>query len=211
MNSFEWNKIFGAVLASVLIIMFVTSIGDSFFPEEHDGKPAYTVEVASSGEASTAEVVAGPSLAELMVTASADKGARQFAKCKSCHTVDNGGKQMVGPNLYGILGRDVANVEGFAYSSALKAVEGNWTFENLDAWLDNPKKAVPGNGMSFNGLKKPGQRADLIAYLRSFADVPVALPEVVQEAVEEVVEEAATEASSAEEAVTDAEPSEGEG
>lgn len=172
------NKWLAAILASVLIILLINTYTDSIFGESHGGaehKVAYGIEVA---EAATTEVVevAVPTIGELMATASADKGARQFAKCKACHTVDAGGKNGTGPNLYNLLGSAIGGSEGFKYSSALTGQTGTWDYATLDAWIAAPKKAFPGTSMSFSGLKKPTARADLIAFLRNNADSPVALP-----------------------------------
>ncbi|WP_417462358.1 c-type cytochrome [Kordiimonas sp.] len=184
--SLESNKVFAAVLSSALLIMVISMVAESVFHEEH-AKPAFTVEVASTDVAE--EVVEeGPSLAELLQTADASKGERQFAKCKSCHTVENGGRDGTGPNLYGVLGRDVAATDGFRYSGALSEHGGTWTYELMNEWLASPKNTVPGTSMAFAGIRKDEQRADLIAYLRTFSDNPPALPEVVAE--EEAAEEA---------------------
>ena len=188
--SLESNKVFAAVLSSALLIMVISMVAESVFHEEQT-KPAFTIEVAST-DAAEEVVEEGPSLAELLQTADASKGERQFAKCKSCHTVEKGGRDGTGPHLYGILGRDVAASDGFKYSGALSEHGGAWTYELLDEWLASPKKTVPGTSMAFAGIRKEEQRADLIAYLRSFSDNPPALPEVVavEEAAEEAVEDA---------------------
>lgn len=189
MDSFEWNKVSMAVLSAALTLMLILTFTPALFEDAGHGghgeepKLAYKVDVPEAG-APAAVVEEGPSLAELMATADAGKGARQFAKCKACHTLDKGGKNGVGPNLYGILGKAVAATDGYGYSSALTAHGGAWSYDRLDAWLQNPKTAVPGNKMAFAGLRKPQQRADLILYLRDYADTPLALPAVeVEEAV----------------------------
>ena len=179
MDSFEWNKISAAVISGALLIMVISTMSEVVFHEEANVKPAYTVElpVKEVAVAVEAEVeVAVPALAELMAVASADKGKKQFGKCKACHSTDAGGKNGLGPNLYDIVGRAVAGVDGYKYSGALVARGGIWDYEFLDAWLASPKNAVPGTSMAFAGVKKPGQRADLIAYLRSLSETPVALP-----------------------------------
>lgn len=91
-------------------------------------------------------------------------GEKVFNQCKACHTLE-AGKNRVGPSLHGVVGRKAGSVEGFAYSPAMKAYAQDWTPENLDKYLADPKAAVPGNKMAFAGLKKPEDRANVIAYL----------------------------------------------
>ncbi len=187
MDSFEFNKVFAAVIASVLFIMVIGIVAETPFHKE-TGKPAFTIEVA---EAATTEAVvdAGPSFAELMAGADADRGARQWNKCKACHTIDKDGGNRTGPNLYGIVGRTVAALDGFRYSGALEALGTSvWTYEMVDEWLANPQAMAKGSKMVL-AVPKAGQRADLIAYLAGFTDAPVPMPTV--EAVEEEADEAA--------------------
>ena len=198
MDSFEWNKVFAAVISAALVIMVITTFSDVVFHEEQAEKPAYTIEVATAAGPADAVVEEGPSLAELMAVASADKGARQFGKCKSCHTMEKGGKNGTGPNLFGILGRTVAADDTFKYSSVLsEAATQQWTYELLDEWLKSPKNTFKGTTMSFAGIRKPEQRADLIAYMRSFSDEPMPLP-TVEEAMEAAQDEAESAAEAAE-------------
>ena len=195
MDSFEWNKIFAAVIATVLFIMVIGIIAETPFHHEQ-AKPAYTVEVAEAG---AAEVVVeeGPSLAEMLAGASADRGARQWAKCRACHTIDKDGSNGQGPNLYGIVGRTVAALDSFRYSSALQELGTSvWTYEMVDEWLQNPQAMAKGSKMVL-AVRKPDQRADLLAYLATFSDQPVPFPAVeevmdaAEGAAEEVLEQAA--------------------
>lgn len=187
MDSFEWNKVFGAVLAGALLIMGIkTLVGGGH--GGHHVDLAYTIEVPESG-AAEAVVEEGPSLAALLAGADIGRGEREFAKCRACHTVDKGGDNRLGPNLYGVMGRAVASKDGFGYSGALTEHGGDWSWDRMDAWIRSPKAAVPGNAMSFNGISKDQNRANLLAYLNSLSDSPLDLPvEEVVEAVEDAVD-----------------------
>lgn len=191
MDSFEWNKVFAAVIASVLLIMVVGIISEMPFHHQAQEKPAFSIEVAQEA---SAEVVVdeGPSFVELLASADAGRGAREWNKCKACHTVDKGGANKTGPNLYGVIGRTVAALDDFNYSGALEAMGTSiWTYEMMDEWLTNPQAMAKGSKMVYV-LRKPEQRANLIAYLSTFTDVqvPFPTPEAVEEAVEAVAEAA---------------------
>jgi len=169
--------------------MVISSVSETMFHEDDHAAVAYGIEVASTEGAVDVVEEVGPSLAELLMIADIDKGARVFAKCKSCHTVDAGGKNGTGPNLYGTLGRGIAAVDGFRYSSALSDHGGTWGYDELDAWLASPKSFAPGTSMSFAGLRKPVDRANLIAFMRANADAELALP-TVEEKLDTAVDDA---------------------
>ena len=112
----------------------------------------------------------------LLSKASADNGKAIFGKCKSCHVAEKGKASTVGPNLWGVVNRPKGSFEGFKYSEGMKAKGGNWTFEDLGNFIHNPKGYVTGTKMVFNGLEAAADEADVIAYLATLADTPVALP-----------------------------------
>lgn len=190
MNSTNFNKAAMGVLMFLLLAIGASNLTEVIFHQDPLEANAYPIDTASVASASVADVaaVAGPTIAELMQTASLDKGASVFRKCAACHTTENGGNAKIGPNLWDIVGKDVATKEGFGYSDAMLAQEGNWDYELLNKYLTKPKDAIPGNKMVFVGLKKDSDRASVIMYLRSLSDAPLALPTVA--AVEEVIEEA---------------------
>lgn len=178
MNTYELNKIAGAVLGSLLLIMVINEIGNLLVRPHHLEQSVLDIDVGDDTAAAEAkdEATDTPSLAVLLANADAEKGARVARKCTACHTFEAGGANKVGPALYGVVGSAKAAADGFAFSSALTDMGGEWTFENLDAFLANPRGYAPGTKMSFAGLKKPGDRADILLYMREFHDSPPALP-----------------------------------
>lgn len=189
MDSFEFNKIAGAVLASVLVIIGVQHLAEIIYHTEDANPLTYPVEVADAGHGGEAvekpvEVVIP--FTQLLASADASKGAKVFKKCASCHTLPEGGNNGTGPNLFGVVGRDVGSASGFSYSQPMATLGGTWTFDRLNEFLTKPKAYLPGTKMGFAGIKKPQQRADLVAFLnQNGSNLPVP---AANEAVAPVVE-----------------------
>ncbi|HUN97619.1 MAG TPA: cytochrome c family protein [Bradyrhizobium sp.] len=178
MDSFELNKIMGAVLGTCLVVLATSFAAGAYFAPTMPAKPGFEIAVkeeAPSGEA--AKPAPSEPIEKLLQTASAEKGANDAKVCKTCHTLDKGGPNRVGPNLYGIVGdKRGEGRNGFNFSAAMKAKGGTWTFDDLNKFLTNPKAFIPGTAMGFAGISKDSQRADVIAYLRTLSDNPVPLP-----------------------------------
>jgi cytochrome c len=182
MNSFELNKILGAILGTCLFVLALNITAGALFSAPKPAKPGYEIAVTESpaaGGGAAAPAQEEP-IEKLLANASPEKGENSAKKCQACHTFNKGEPNRVGPNLYGAVGRPKASVPGFNYSAALKAKGGNWTIEELDKFLVNPKGFVPGTAMSFAGLPRGGERADIIAFLNSKSDHPQPLPKAAE-------------------------------
>lgn len=178
MDSFEFNKIAGAVLFAALVISGTKTAADIIFTSQAPEKPGFVIASATEtgGEPAAAKAEPAISLAELLKNADAGAGERVARKCVACHSFEKDGANKAGPHLFDIVGRPLGAVGGFAYSSALKQKGGDWAYESLDAFIAKPKDYLPGTKMAFAGIRKPEQRADLIAYLRSLSESPKPLP-----------------------------------
>ena len=177
MDSFELNKILGALLFTCLCLLALSIGAEAMFHPVKPAKPGMEVAVkehAAGGEQAKAEP--DEPIEKLLASASVDKGANAAKKCAACHTFGKGEPNRVGPNLYGVMGRAKSSVAGFNYSAAMKAKGGEWTIDELNTYLLNPRGMVPGTNMNFAGIPRATERADLLSYINSKADNPAPLP-----------------------------------
>jgi cytochrome c2 len=176
--SLETNKTLAALLTAGIIASGSGVVSRILYHPHVPEENAYVIEVpeaaAQKGEAATAEAVPLPAL---LAQANPEKGASEAKKCAACHSEEKGGAIKIGPPLWGVVGRDIASVEGFEYSDALRGKEGQWTYENIFEFIHGPKEWAPGTKMTFAGIKSPEGRANLLVYLRTLSDQPVPLPE----------------------------------
>lgn len=215
MGELGLNKIFGALLAVALAVMGLREVSAMVFGGGHHSSHEYAslnewaessfhgyrIEIAetSTGGDVVEEIY---DLGALMAAADITKGERSFkGKCATCHTIDQGGATVTGPNIFAVVGSAKQRTTGFAYSGALSNTEGDtWTYENLDTWIQAPSKYARGTNMAFAGISRDDERANVLAYLATFSPDAPAFPEPLP-AVEEVSEEIATEGEEAIEAV----------
>jgi cytochrome c len=177
MDSFELNKILGAVLGTCLILLVTSFAAGAIFAPNKLEKPGFEIAVkeeAAGGEKAAA-APAEP-IEKLLQTASVQKGEQSAKKCAACHDFTKGGPNKVGPNLFGIVGDKKGEGRGFNFSAAMKAKGGSWTIDDLSQFIDNPKGYIPGTAMGFAGIQKGSERADVLAYLNSLYDSPAPLP-----------------------------------
>jgi cytochrome c len=180
--SFEANKIVGAILGAMILAMISGILSNILVHPQPLEKPAYAIaggaETASAPSSSSEP--AGPEpIAPLLAAADASAGKAKTSLCTSCHTFEKGGPNRIGPNLYGIVGDEIAHDRGgFAFSEGLKAKGGTWTLDNLNAWLWKPQTFAKGTKMTFVGLPKAQDRANVIAYLNSLSDSPKPLSDL---------------------------------
>lgn len=179
MDSFEWNKIIGAVLGTAIFIFVVRVVAEGIYEPEKPAKPGYVVEGvvenAGPGAAAPAEE-AMPDWGTVLAKADVAAGKATSAKCEACHDTSNAKTIKIGPPLFGVVDRPRASIAGFSYSGAMKAKGGTWTYDELFKFLKSPGAYIPGTKMSFAGISKADDRINLIAFLRTNADAPAPIP-----------------------------------
>ncbi|HXF88603.1 MAG TPA: cytochrome c family protein [Xanthobacteraceae bacterium] len=176
MDSFELNKILGAVLGTCLVLLSLNITAGALFAPQKPAKPGYNIVVPEKPVDDGKPAAPEEPIAKLLASADLKRGEAAAKKCIACHTFQKGGPNLVGPNLWGIVNRPRASVANFNYSPAMRAKGGNWGFEELNDYLLNPRKMVPGTIMNFPGITRGSERADLILYLNSLSDNPAPLP-----------------------------------
>ena len=170
MSGFEWNKIAAAVLIAGLVAMIVGLITDALYepelkPEKRGYEIAGVAEAPAPGQKAEKEVPVD--IPALLAKADPEKGKAATAKCASCHDFTSGGPNKIGPNLFGVAGRAKGSHDGYSYSDAMKAKGGKWSADDLYHFINGPRAFVPGTKMSFAGIAKPQDVANVVAYLKT--------------------------------------------
>ncbi|SRR5579884_1244760 len=178
MDSFEINKVLGALLGTCLVLVAMHIASGAIFTPAAPAKPGYEIAVKEeqpAGEQQQAKPPEQP-IENMLASASIQQGANIAKQCQACHNLGKGQGAKIGPDLYGVVGRPRASEPGFNYSSAMKAKGGTWTFDELNKFLADPRGYIPGTLMTFAGLPSEKQRADVIDFLNSNSDKPEPLP-----------------------------------
>ena len=181
MDSFEINKIIAAILLTALIVIGIGKFTDILFHVEKPKESAYKIEGLEITEASASlnpekkveEIV---DISQLLALGDLAHGEKVFKKCSACHMIASGGKNMIGPNLWGVIGRTAGSVSDYKYSKAMVAYAKQWNFEEMNGYLIKPQAYIKGTKMAFAGLRKEKDRASVILYLNSKSANPKPFP-----------------------------------
>ena len=175
MDSFEINKIFAAIIVTVLLVLGINKVSDVIFHVEKPDVEGYKVivKVASTSQTSEESQV---DISALLASGSVEDGKKVFKKCAACHSINVGGGNKIGPKLWNVMFRPVGSIADYKYSKALSSYSKEWTWEEMNGFLIKPSKWIKGNKMGFAGLKKEEDRASVILYLNENSDNPKPLP-----------------------------------
>lgn len=177
------NTIAGWVLAGGIAVLGFSIVSSKYFHAGKHERPEVMGYVIEGVESSEGAADTGPSIETLLQTADIAAGEKVFGKCAACHTINQGGANGIGPNLWATMGKPHGHVAGFAYSDALKSIPGNWDWTNMNAWLTSPRKYADGTKMTFAGLGKAEDRANLMVYLNAQgSNLPLPAAPVAEEA-----------------------------
>tara|TARA_B100001996_G_scaffold377503_1_gene360221 strand:- start:56 stop:589 length:534 start_codon:yes stop_codon:yes gene_type:complete len=177
MNGFEINKIIAAIIFTVLVVFGIEKITDLIFYVEKPSKAAYEVEAPTAKTVSAKSSGSGSlNIKDFLALGSIEHGQKVFKKCSACHVVTKGGKNKIGPVLYGVLGKKSGSVSDYKYSKALVAHGKVWSYEEMNGFLIKPSAHIKGTKMAFAGLKNEKDRASVILYMNSQSDSPLPKP-----------------------------------
>jgi cytochrome c len=180
MDSWEWNKIAGAVLGTLIFVLAIKFTTEALFDVEKPAKEAYhvegVVETASTATSAAPAEEAVPDFGTVLPAADVTAGKAVSTKCEQCHDISKGGPNKIGPELWNVVGRARATEPGYSYSSAMSSEHAPWTYEALFKYLKSPQAVVPGTKMSFAGLRSAADRINLLAFLRTEEDTPTPIP-----------------------------------
>ena len=180
MDSFEINKIIAAILLTALIIIGIGKITDFLFHVDKPKVSAYKIEGLETSEnvktVKADEEKKVVNIADLLAMGDVAHGEKVFKKCSACHMINDGGKNMIGPNLWGVIGRKAGSIGDYKYSKAMIAYAKEWSFEEMNAYLIKPQAYIKGTKMAFAGLRKEKDRASVILYMNSKSSNPKPLP-----------------------------------
>ncbi len=178
MDSFELNKIIGAILMVALLVIGIGKISDVVFKVNKPEKAAYRVEIENSDSKSEVQEVVKEevNIASLLSVGGLSHGEKVFKKCAACHSIESGGGNKIGPALYNVVGRKIGSLNDYKYSKALIEYGKNWNFEELNGFLLKPKDWIKGTKMAYAGLRKEKDRASILLYLNKYSDNPLPLP-----------------------------------
>ena len=178
MDSENVNRVSLAALGSILFAMLLVAFSNLVISPKNPAVPGFALPTSGAASAPAAQPAAAPEepLPALLAKADPKKGEQYAKVCQTCHNLEKGAGPKIGPPLWGVVGRPIASFPGFPYSDSLKSVGGDWTYEELNKMITNPKSVASGTKMTFPGEKDPQKRADILAYLRTLSDSPVPFP-----------------------------------
>ena len=175
MDSFEINKIFAAIIVTVLLVLGINKVSDVIFHVEKPNVEGYKVEVKVVSTSQTNEH-SQVDISALLALGSVENGKKVFKKCAACHSINEGGGNKIGPKLWNVMFRTVGSIADYKYSKALSTYGKEWTWEEMNGFLIKPAKWIKGNKMGFAGLKKEEDRASIMLYLNENSNNPKTLP-----------------------------------